>query len=102
MAITYGTNITYGGSQCSAAVYGTEVCSSGSKSGTITGIEEWVHDVELTSNVIVSDGSAIIISCGVNVTSNGYAIIVQDGGILNTRGERLPEQSMIRSILIIT
>lgn len=101
-ATQYGNSITYGGTDCSGAVYGVQSCSSGSKSGTITDIQEWIGEIELTSNIIIQADAAVVIACTANIDSNGYVIIVQDGGYLNTRSLRLPEQSNIGSILIIT
>lgn len=98
-----GSNLTYGGTLCTGAIYGVEACSENTTvGGTITDVQEWLGDIEMTSNVIIQDGAAVVISCDANIDSNGNVIIVQDGGYLNTRGQRLPENSAMGSIIIFT
>lgn len=98
-----GSNLTYGGTLCTGAVYGVAACAENTTvSGTITDVQEWLGDIELTNNVIIQSGAAVVISCTANIDSNGFTIVVQDNGYLNTRGKRLPETSNIGSIIIIT
>lgn len=101
-ATQYGAGITYGGTLCTAPVYGVSSAVSGSQAGNITDTVEWTGSVELTSNIVIKDGGAVVIACDAEVISNQFTIVVEDGGILNTRGNRLPDSSAISSILVIT
>ena len=58
--------------------------------------------VTLTSNVTISSEGAIVVACDANVYSNKFSITINDGGVLNTRGQRLPKGSKIANILVIT
>jgi hypothetical protein len=97
----YGTGLTYGGSNCTAPIYGVEADITGNVGGNITNIQEWTGTINLTSNVIILDDAAVVIACDTFVKSNGFTIITQDGGYLNTRRKRLPGNSNIGSVLII-
>jgi len=47
-------------------------------------------------------GGVVVISCDAEIDANEKVIIVQNGGLLNTRGNRLPQGSAIGSTIIIT
>jgi hypothetical protein len=98
----YGTGLTYGGSNCVAPIYGVSADVTGNVSGTITNIQEWTGTINLTGNVIIQSNAAVVIACDTYVKNNGFIIITQDGGYLNTRKKRLPGNSNIGSVLIIT
>ena len=101
-ATQYGNDITYGGTLCTGAVYGVQSCVDGNVGGTVSTVVEWTGDINLTSNVIIESGAAIVISCDANIISNGNTIIIQDNGYLNTRGNRLPRNSAIGSVIVFT
>lgn len=75
--------------------------ASGNLSG-VRGNETWVGTVVLTGNAIIPSGVTVVINLDCAVHTYGYTIIVQDGGILDTQGKRLPRKSSINSRIIVT
>lgn len=104
MAISkYGVGLTYGGTDCLVPVYGvSSSINTANVSGNITNIQEWVGQINLTGDVFIQNGAAVVIDCDAVIDSNSFTIIIQDGGYLNTRNKRLPHNSSIGSILIIS
>lgn len=96
----YGEAV-YNTTICDAYVYGVEE-DSNTASGTISNIQEWIGDIELTGDIVIADSAAVVISCDAKLNSNGYRIIIEDGGYLNTRDQRLSQGSSISSVIIFT
>lgn len=101
-ATMYGNALTYGTTSCDGYIYGVAGSVSGDVGGSITDIVEFSGSVVLTSNITIESGSAVIIACDASVNSNKFAVSVDDGGYMNTRGQRLPSASKIANILVIT
>ena len=79
--------------------------TNGWVSGTISGTranETWVGTITLSGNVIIPNGVTVTVDLNTIIHSFGYVIIVQDGGMLNTQGRRLPRNSAISGFLYIT
>ena len=98
---TYGEKV-YDTDLCEASIYGVDVCVTGPLSGTISNIRELIGVNEMTGNVIIADGGALVIDCDASIEAMGYKIIIQDGGYLNTRGKRLPPTSAMGSFIIFS
>ena len=97
---TYGS-VQYGTDHSTAPIYGIGTSVSGSVSGSISNIQEWVGNLTLTSDIVVSNGAAIILDPTASIQTNGHTIIIQNGGYLNTRNKRLPQGSNINGTLFI-
>lgn len=74
---------------------------TGNVSGTRAN-ETWVGSINLTGNVIIPAGVTVFADPTVYIRANGYNIIVQDGGLFDTQGTRLPIHSRIRMTKVIT
>lgn len=74
---------------------------SGTISGTRTS-ETWVGSVEFASNIIIPNGVVVLVDPNCYINSNGFTIIVQNGGYLDTQGKRLPRKSAIGSQIIFS
>lgn len=64
--------------------------------------ETWTTAVEFTSDITIPPGAVVTIAPGTVIQTNGFTIVLQDGGILDTQGYRLPEGSDIKVTTIIS
>jgi hypothetical protein len=79
--------------------------SGGEITGDVSGIrssEVWSEVINLTGNVIIPNSVTVFVDTDTTVYSNGYVIIVQDGGKLDTKHKRLSRKSNIRSTIAFT
>lgn len=76
--------------------------ATGNFSGTLSADTVWVDSIRLTGRVIVPNGITLTIDPSAYIQSDGHSIIVENGGVLNTGTSRLPKNSILRSVVLIT
>jgi methionine-rich copper-binding protein CopC len=83
----------------------TATASGGEVSGSISGTrttETWIGEITFTGNIIIPSGVTVTVDLNAVIYANGYVIVVQDGGVLNTQNKRLPRNSSISAVMVIT
>jgi hypothetical protein len=74
---------------------------SGTISGTRSGIEYWNNEITFVSNIIIPNNTTVVIDVNAIIFANGFTLVVEDGGYLDTQNKRLPHSSSLGSVLVI-
>ena len=100
--IIYGDSPIGSGGIYGDILYGAGESTSGDIGGILTENVTLVGVITFTSDVIIPSGVTLSIHPLAELHTEGFRILVQPGGYLNTFGFRLPKSSTMDATLVIT